>query len=57
MEIKVDIPQNDYFNQPKLERRSYRQSVMPSYLIVVGIFFILSQVQIMVAELLQDVLV
>nr|DAI87518.1 MAG TPA: hypothetical protein [Caudoviricetes sp.] len=44
------------FNQPKLERKSYRQSVMPSYLIVVGIFFILSQVQIMVADLLQDVL-
>nr|DAI84433.1 MAG TPA: hypothetical protein [Caudoviricetes sp.] len=45
------------FNQQRLERRSYRQSVMHSYLRVVGVLFILSQVQIMVADLLQDVLV
>lgn len=57
MEIKVNIPQNDYV-QPTEVREEVVQAICNAFLlIVVGIFFILSQVQIMVADLLQDVLV
>lgn len=57
MEIKVNIPQNDYV-QPTEVRENVVQAICNAFLSKsCWDIFILSQVQIMVADLLQDVLV